>query len=152
MCALRVHRHAKITKPDCDRVEREGHRTECLVEVETVIGRLGLRQRRELAGRGPVKLARIHHGPARHCSVAGEILGRGVHNEGRPEIDRAAEVRRGRRVVDDKGQPDLVRELANGVQVGDVATRVGDRLAEDRARVLVDRGLDGVKVVEIHQP
>jgi hypothetical protein len=43
----------------------------------------------------------------------------------------------------------LSATFGHGVEIGDVTARVGNRFAEDRARVVVDRGLDGVEIVEI---
>ena len=74
-----------------------------------------------------------------------------MHYQRRAVLDGAAQVGRGRGVVDDQRQPGLFGHGGHGVEIGDVAARVGDGLAEDGAGVVVDGGADGVEIVEIHE-
>ena len=66
-------------------------------------------------------------------------------------LDRAAEIRRGRRVVDDQRDAGAVGDGCDRRQVGDVAAGVGDGLAEDRSGVVVDRAFDRCGVVEVDE-
>jgi hypothetical protein len=74
-----------------------------------------------------------------------------MHDQRRAMLDRAAQVGRRRGVVDDQRHARIVGDRGHGVEVGDVAARVGDGFAEDRAGVVVDGGLDGVEIVEIDE-
>jgi hypothetical protein len=70
--------------------------------------------------------------------TADELRRRVDHDVGAP-FDRAAQVRRCERVVDDQRQPVLVRDRRHGLRVQHVAGGVADRLAEER---LVATGSD----------
>ena len=152
MGALRIHRHAEVAQADGDAVEGVGERAERLVEFQAVIGGLGGAQARELVTRRPVETAGIDDGAAGHGAVAGQVLGGRVNDERRAKLDGTAEIRRGRRVVDDEGQPGLVGDGRDGRDVGDVAARICDALAEERARVVIDGGPHRVHIVEIDEP
>ena len=113
--------------PMAMRMEGVGHRPEGLVELQPVVGRLRLGQARELARGRPVELAGVDHAPARHGAVAGQVLGGRVHDECRAHLDRAAELGRGRGVVDDQRHPEPLRHLGERRDVGDIAAGIGDR-------------------------
>ena len=82
-------------------------------------------------------------------AVAADELRRRVdHDVGAP-LDRAAEIRRRERVVDDQRQLVLVRDRRDGLDVEHVAGRVADRLAVERLRVLADRRPPRVRIVGI---
>ena len=151
MRRLRVQRHAEVAQPHGDAVEGEGERAEGLVELEPVIGGFGRAERGELVRGRPVEAARIDHHAARHRAVAGEVLGQRMDDQRRAVLDRAAEVWRGRGIVDDQRQARVVGDPRDHVEVGDVAAGVGDALAEDRAGIVVDGGLDRVGVVEVDE-
>ena len=109
-------------------------RPERLVELQTVVGRRRIRDDREPPV-GPVERARLDDDPADAGAVAADELGRRVdHDVGAP-LDRAAQVRRRERVVDDQRQVVLVRDGRHGLDVQDVPARVADGLAEERLRV-----------------
>ena len=149
MGRLRVHGHAQIAQADGDAVEGEGEGPERLVEFEAVIGGLRGRERGELVGGRPVELARIDDGAACDGAVAGQVFRGRMHHQRGPVFDGAAEVGGGRGVVHDQRQASGIRDRADRVQIGDIAARIGDGFAEDRARVVVDGGLDRVQIVEI---
>jgi len=72
-----------------------------------------------------------------------------MHDQRRAHLDRLAQIGRGGGVVDDQGDAVLVGNRRQRRDIGDIATGVGDGLAEDRAGVLVDGGLDGGQIVGI---
>jgi hypothetical protein len=151
MCTLRVHRHAQIAQSDSDPVKGEGHRPERLVELDPVIRGLGCGKGRELVTGRPVELARIDDAAPGYGAIAGQILGRRMHNDRGTMFDRTAQVRRGRSVIDDKRQTRCIRHRRNGGKVGDVTAGIGDRFAEDGARIAVDGHLERVDIVKIHE-
>ena len=65
------------------------------------------------------------------------------------ELERAAEVRRGERVVDDERRADLVCDRRGELDIEDVASRVRDRLGEERLRVGRDGAAPAVGVVHV---
>ncbi len=77
----------------------------------------------------------VDHDPAEHRALPGEELARRVHDDVRPVLDRAQQVRGGERVVDDQRQPVSVRDARDGGEVDQVVAGVGNRLAEQHARV-----------------
>ena len=149
--ALRGHGHAEIAQADGNAVEGEGHRAEGLVELQAVIGRLGRAEAREAVTRRPVEPPAVHHDPAGHGAVAGQVFGGGMDDEGRPHLQRPAEPGGGRGVVDDERQAVRRRHRRHGRDVGDIAAGVGDALAEDRAGILVDRRLDRRQVLGVDE-
>ncbi len=74
-----------------------------------------------------------------------------MNNQRRAMFDRAAEIGRGCRIVDNQGDAGSVGDFGDRVEVRDIAARVGDGLAEDGARVVVNRGLHGVEIVKVHE-
>ncbi len=73
--------------------------------------------------------------PPRMSRVAAEVLRQRLDDEVRPELDRAAQDRRGERVVDDEQGAVPVGELGQGGDVDHDDRRVGDRLdVEDAGR------------------
>ena len=82
--------------------------------------------------------------PGDDVAVAGQELGRRLDDQVRAELERAADVRRGERVVDDVGRAVLVGEAGDRCVVGHDGRRVGDRLGvDDAGRRRGDRGRRG---------
>ena len=72
--------------------------------------------------------------PGDDVAVAGQELRRRLDDEVRPELERAADVRRGERVVDDVRRAVLVGEPGDRRVVGHDGRRVGDGLGVDDPR------------------
>ena len=119
------------------------------MEVEAVIGRLRLREGGELVRGRPVELATIDNHAAGDGPVAGQVFRHGADHQRRSMLNRAAEIASGRGVVDNQGEAGVIGNLRNGVEVCDIAAGIGNRLTEDRARILVDGGLDRVGIIKI---
>jgi hypothetical protein len=81
--------------------------------------------------------------------VAAEVLRRGVDDDVGAPLQRAEEVRRRDRVVDDERHADLVGDGGDRLDVEDVLLRVGDGLAEERLGVGAGRGAPGLGVVRV---
>ncbi len=81
----------------------------------------------------------LHDDAADARAVAADELGRRMdHDVGAP-FDRAAQVRRRERVVDEQRQLVVVRDRCDGLDVEHVSGRVADRLGVERLRVRPDR-------------
>ena len=61
-----------------------------------------------------------------------EKLGQRMHDDVGAMLDGAGEVGRGQRVVDDEGHACLLGDGGDGIEVGDDAAGIGNRLDEDR--------------------
>ena len=75
-------------------------------------------------------------------AMAAEELGQRMHDDVRAVVDRPHQDRRGYGVVDDQRHAVPMRHFGQRLDVADVAGRIADALAEHRAGVLVDQGLD----------
>ncbi len=131
-----------------------GHVAERLPQLHAVIGRARLRQRREFAA-APVELAAIDDQPAHRVAVAAEEFRARVDDDVRAPFDRADEVGRGERVVDDQRHACLVRDGRDRLDVGDDAARIGDAFDEDRLRPVGDGALECLRIARIgpvHMP
>ena len=151
MRRLRVQRHAEVTQTNGDAVEGEGQRSKGLMELQAVIGGLRRGQGRELVAGRPVKLARVDNHAAGDRTVAGQVFGHRMHHQCRAMFDRAAEVRRGRGVINDQRQANLVGNGRDRRQVGHIAAGVRDRFTENRAGVVIHSGLNRGQIFEINK-
>ena len=66
-------------------------------------------------------------------------------------LDRTAQVGGGRRVIDDQGQACGISDGGDGVQIGNVASRVRDGFAEHSTRVIIDGCFHGIQIIEINK-
>ena len=66
-------------------------------------------------------------------------------------LDGTDQVRRTERVVDYQRGVVLVRNLRNGVDIGDIGIRVAQRLDEHNLRILLDGAFDLLQVLRIHE-
>ena len=83
--------------------------------------------------------------------MAAEELGCGVNHDVRTVLDGADEVGRAEGVVHHQGDAVLVRQLSQGVDVGDVAVGVAQRLNVDGAGLWTDGALHFRKIVDVHE-
>ena len=66
-------------------------------------------------------------------------------------FDGAAQIGRGRGIVDDQWQASGIGNACDGVEIGDIAAGVGDGFAKHRTGVVVDGCAHGVEIVEIDE-
>ncbi|KAG0741246.1 hypothetical protein G6F24_016771 [Rhizopus arrhizus] len=71
--------------------------------------------------------------------MAAQVLGQRVHHDVGTVVERAQQERGGHGVVDDQRHACRVSDFGDRRDVGDVATRVADRLDEHRLGALVDQ-------------
>ena len=96
--AVTLHPHRERLEPAQHEVavERARHRADRVLEEPDPLGELGIVRGRE---------------PADDVGVAAEVLRGRVHHDVGAELERALQVRRGERVVDDDARAACVREL-----------------------------------------
>ena len=104
-----------------------------------------------LPGSRPVKLAGVHDDAAKGGSVAAEELGRGVDDNVRTVLDGADEVGRAEGVVHHQRDAVLVRQLGQGIDVGDVTVGVAQGLNVDGAGLGTDGALHFLQIVDVHE-
>ena len=74
-----------------------------------------------------------------------------MHNQSRAQINRAAQVWRGRGVVDNQRNSRRVGNIGHRTHIHDIPARIGNRLAEDGTGVIVNRRLHCIQIVEIDE-
>src|SRR5665213_133130 len=99
----------------------------------------------------PYLLRPIEHGAADRRAVAADVLRRRVHDDVGAVLDRAQQVRRGERVVDDQRNAPRMRDPGNRGDVEDVELRVSERLGEHRLRVRPNRRFERRRIGRIDQ-
>jgi hypothetical protein len=87
---------------------------------------------------GPRERAAVDDRAADDGAVAAEELGGRVHDDVGAVLERADEVGRRDRVVDDERHAGLVRDVGDRADVEHVDLRVADRLGEEELRVRAD--------------
>ena len=116
---------------------RRGTQRFCIDDA--VVARLWLGELIELvAMRSPVEDAAIDQDAGDGRAQPAQVLGGGMQDDVAAIFHRLAE-RRGRHgVVDDDWHAVRMRHIGDGCQVGDIASGIADRFAEDGARIGVD--------------
>ena len=131
-------------------LEDKGERTEGFGEDHAVIAGAWFREHGELAV-GPVELARVDDDTADRGAVAADELGRGVDDYIRAELDGAAQIRRGKGVVDHQRDTRFVGNLGDTLDVDHVHARIRDGLDIDHLGLLGDRVAEIVEVVRVNE-
>ena len=117
----------------------EGGLAELLVEDDAVIAGIGLGELGELAGGVPVEPAAIDDDAADRDAVAADPFGRGVHHEIGAELDRSAEERRRKGVVDQSGILASCAILRDRRNIQHFKPGIADGLADHEPRIRLDR-------------
>src|SRR5207302_432199 len=138
-----AHRRTQVAQQLRAGLEAEGdlHGAERLEKLHAVIAGVGFGELGELAV-APGEIALLDDDPADARAVAADELRATVDHDIGAVLERAAQGRRSERVVDDDRYAGVVRDLADGLEIGNVQARVADRLHEQAAGVLVDRLLE----------
>ena len=120
---------------------------------EPVVGLVGLTEHGEGGGvLRPGKGAAIDHGAAERGAVAAHEFGERMNDDVGAVIHGANQHGRRHRVVDDQRHAVTMRDRCECLEVADVAGRIAHRLAEHRAGVLIDLGLDVGGTVRFCEP
>ena len=116
--------------------------------ARAVVRRVGLGEAGELLDvLRPLEPAAVDDDAADDRAVAAEELGGRVDDDVGAVLERADEVRRRDRVVDDERDARLVRDVGDELDVEDVDLRVADRLGEEQLGVRSDGAAPLVGVV-----
>ena len=116
-----------------------------------MVARVRISDVAELAAGFPVELAGFNDDAADGRSVTAQKLGCRVDDDVRAVFDRPDQVRRSEGVVDHQRQSILMRDLRNGVDVGDIAVRIAQRLQENRSGVLLNGPLYFFQIMRVHK-
>ena len=128
----RRERRAEIAQRHRPRLGREGEIAEILEELESVIGRFRVGQRRKAAALRPVEFSRLDHDAAERVSMARQELRGRMNDDVGAVLDRPAQIRGRQRVVDDQRNARLMGDVGDALDVHDNAAGVGEVLDEDR--------------------
>ena len=118
----------------------EGGLAELLVEDDAVIAGIGLGQHAGIFRSVPVETAAVDDGAADRDAVAADPFGRRMHDEVGAELDRPAEIGRGKSVVDQQRDLCVMRDLRDGRNIQHFEAGIADGLADHQPRVRLDRG------------
>ena len=66
-------------------------------------------------------------------------------------LDRPAQIRRGKRVIDDQRHARLVRDLGDSLEIDDIHSRISNRLDVDELRLVCDRCAEVFRVVGLDE-
>ena len=125
-----------------------GRRAQGLGVDHAVVGDIGFVEPTEARlVLGPGELAGVHQGAADGGAVATQVLGEGMDDDVGAMLEGPAQIGGGHRVVDDQGDAVGMSHVGHGADVGDIACRVADGLAEDRLGALIDQGRHARDVV-----
>ena len=80
-----------------------------------------------------------------------DVLGGGVDTDVGPVVERAEEIWRAERVIDDQRDARLFGDASDRLEVQHVDVRVADRLDEDRPRPVVDRAPEVLRIGAVDQ-
>src|SRR5207253_10091292 len=109
--------------------------------------RLG--QHRIAPAAGPIEGAAVDDETADGVAVPAQEFRERVHDDIGAVVERPTQVRRRQGVVDDQCHAGALRDGGDRLDVGDNATRIGDRLDEDRLGLLAYAALEARDVVRI---
>ena len=151
----RRDRRAEVAQAEHAAGDGEGEIAEGLAEHHVVVFRPRCGEHRIAVRRHPVELAAVDDDAADGIAVAADELGHRVEDDVGAVLEGPAEIGRGQRVVDDERHPCPLGDRSDGLDVGDGAAGIGDRLDEDRLGLRADRILEGGDVVDVaplHRP
>ena len=97
----------------------------------------------------PWELARIHNRPAQRGAVAAEVFGERVHHDVGAMLERAQQVGRRHRVVDNQRHAVAVRNVGNGGDIGHRALRVADGFDEHGLGTVIKQRLKTCQIARI---
>mmetsp|Transcript_7243 Transcript_7243/g.18419 ORF Transcript_7243/g.18419 Transcript_7243/m.18419 type:complete len:464 (-) Transcript_7243:43-1434(-) len=142
--AQRHRQHAQFV-----RQRRQGF-GQVVAPAQAPVRRVRLVEQRVLAG-APLEAALVDHDAADAGAVAAHPLRQGADDDVRAVLEGLAQVRRGEGAVHDERDAEVVRHRGDGLQVADLQRRVGHRLAEHRAGLVVDGRPEVLGVLGVHE-
>ena len=116
-----------------------------------MIAGIGLGQGRKFAARLPVEAAAIDNDAADRNAVAADPFGDRMHDDVGAKRERAAEIRRGKSVVDQQRDAGRMGDLGDLRDVEHFQPRIADGLADDEPGVRPDGGTEAVEVARLDE-
>ena len=150
-CVERRDASAFVAQQNGAHVGRECSRAYGFGEAHAMVARVGFGDFGVLAARFPVEVAAVDDHAAERATVAADELSRGMHHDVRAVLKRTEQVRRAEGVVDYDGQPVLLSDFGNGVDVGNVGVRVAERFEVNDGGVVFDGAFDLGEVVRVDE-
>ena len=98
---------------------------------------------------GPWESAAIDDDAAETVAVSAKILGERMHDDVGAMLDGAAQIGRSDGIVDDQRNAVRVGDVRQTADVGDIAARVADRLAEHGFGFFVDQLAEGIRIAVV---
>ena len=141
----RRHRDPHVADELHPQLDRERGGLEVLHIDQPVIGRIRLREVRELAV-APVEIPLFDDDSADGHGVAVGVFAGRVGHDVRAEVERAAEIGGRKGVVDDERNPGFVGDAGEPLDIEHDEGRIRERLREDRFRVRADCLADRLRV------
>ena len=150
-CMERRNGCSCVTQQDRTNLGDKCCRANCLGEADAVVARVGLCERRELAGCLPVKLTAVYDNAANGCSVAADELGCGMYHDVCAVLNGAYQIRGCERIV--YNQRDLVRmrDLCHLLDIYHIGVGVAQCLDENCLSVLFDGFLKSAFLERIYE-
>ena len=136
---VRAHACTKVTQPFSSGSHAERGGSELFGKHNAVVASVRLAHGRELVRRKPVEASAIDNHPAQRGAVAAEKFGDRVHHDVCTVLDRADEVRGGKRRIDHERETVSVSCVGNRLDVQHFDARVAKRLAVEELGVRSDR-------------
>ena len=123
----RRQRRTEIAQAQHAAGDGEGEIAEGLLNLDAVIFRPRLAQHRIFVVLRPVEGAGIDDDAAERIAVAAEEFRQRMHDDVGAVVDRADQIGRRQRVVDDQRHAGLARDRRDRLDIGDAAGGIGDR-------------------------
>ena len=127
-----AHAGAKVTRPLGAGAHGKCLRAKFLGEVETVIARVRLGQRRKFAARFPIEITAIDDHTANRHTMAAQPFGRRMHDQMGAEIKRPAKIGRDESGVDQQRQFGLASDRRQTGDISDLQAGVADGFTENQ--------------------
>ena len=142
---------AEVTQPLRACAHDKGSRTEFFTEDDAVIARIGRGQRRKFSGFIPIEMTAIDNDSSDGDAVAADPFGDGVHHDVGTEFDRAREIGRRKRIVDQQRYARFMRDLSHCRNVENLKARIADGFADHKLSLGADGGTDAVEIARFDE-
>ena len=150
-CIERRDGGARVTKQNGADIGYKGSRADRIVERNTVIAGIRLRDLRIFVSRFPVEFSRFHNDAAQSGAVSSQELCRGMNDDVCPVFDRTDQIRRAECIVNYKRKAVLMGNLRDRIDIRNITVRVPQSFQEDCSRIIPDGSLQLFQIVSIHK-
>jgi len=117
--------------------EGREHVREVVPPAESVVGGVRLVKEGVFSG-GPIEASGVHHHAADTCAMSAKPFGHGMNDNVGTVFEGTSEIGGREGGVDDEWNAVSFGDIADGVEVGDFESRIGDCFAEKSAGFVID--------------